>query len=111
MVALLLTATVFLSSAPETKQLSVYSPSANYSLPVVERNGDYVDLLEILSPLGAVTARSDGRTWKVRYNYIDGEFTNEKILKYESRARLLIFPAVSSSVVAEAWSRWDRSLP
>lgn len=75
-VALLLAATVFLSSAPETKQLSVYSPSANYSLPVVERNGDYVDLLEILSPLGAVTARSDGRTWKVRYNYIDGEFTN-----------------------------------
>ncbi len=73
---ILLTGAILLSSAPETKRISIYSPSANYSLPVIAHNGDYVDLLEILAPLGAVSARSDGRTWKVHYNYLDGEFDN-----------------------------------
>ena len=34
--------------------------------------------LEILEPLGSVTARADGRTWRVRYNNLDGEFTDGK---------------------------------
>jgi N-acetylmuramoyl-L-alanine amidase len=70
---------VFLPGAPETKLLAVYSPTANFSLPVTERNGgDYVGLLEILEPLGAVTARADGRSWKLRYNNLDGEFADGK---------------------------------
>src|SRR5712692_6099238 len=79
MAAILLAGAFVLSGAPETKRLSVYSPSANYSLPVTERNGgDYVGLVKILEPLGAVTARVDGRTWRVRYNNLDGEFTDGK---------------------------------
>jgi N-acetylmuramoyl-L-alanine amidase len=74
--ALLLAGAVLLSGAPETKQLSVYSPSANYSLPVTERNGDYAGLMEILQPLGAVSARGDGQQWKLRYNNVEAEFTN-----------------------------------
>jgi N-acetylmuramoyl-L-alanine amidase len=79
MAAILLAGAVLLSGAPDTKQLSVYSPSANYSLSVIERNGgDYVGLIEILQPLGAVTARMDGQQWKVRYNNLEGEFSDGK---------------------------------
>src|SRR5271166_3082316 len=42
--------------APE-KHLSIYSTAANYSLPVVQREGrDYVGLLEVLDPLGKAAA-------------------------------------------------------
>jgi N-acetylmuramoyl-L-alanine amidase len=58
------------------KHLSVYSVAANYSLPLVQRNGrDYVGLLELLEPLGAVNARSDGDRWRLRYNNLAAEFT------------------------------------
>ena len=54
--ALILLSVLFLSAAPAEKQLSVYSTAANYSLTLVQRNGrDYVGLLELLEPLGAVT--------------------------------------------------------
>jgi N-acetylmuramoyl-L-alanine amidase len=79
MAAILLAGAFLVSGAPDTKRLSVYSPTANYSLPVTEHNGgDYVGLAEILEPLGAVTARADGRTWRVHYNNLDGEFTDGK---------------------------------
>ena len=79
MAAILLAGVFLVSGAPETKRLSVYSPSANFSLPVTERNGgDYVGLVEILEPLGAATARVDGRTSRVRYNSLDAEFTDGK---------------------------------
>lgn len=79
MAAIVLAGVFLVSGAPETKRLSIYSSSANYSLPVTERSGaDYVGLVEILEPLGAVTARVDGRTWRVHYNNLDGEFTDGK---------------------------------
>ncbi len=77
--SILFAAVVALSGASEPKKLTVFSPSANYSLPVIERNGgDYVGLLDVLQPLGAVSARMDGRNWKLRYNNVDSEFSNEK---------------------------------
>ena len=64
------------SSAAEEKRLSVYSLVANYSLPVVERNGqDYTGLLEALEPLGAVSATTEGAHWRLRYNNQPAEFT------------------------------------
>jgi len=68
---------IFLSSsAADEKRLSIYSVVANYSLPVVEHNGqDYVGLLEVLDPLGAVKASTDGKHWKLRYDKVEGEFT------------------------------------
>ena len=65
----------FQGAAPE-KHLSVYSVAANYSLPLVQHNGrDYVGLLELLEPLGAVNARTDGDRWRLRYNNLQAEFT------------------------------------
>jgi N-acetylmuramoyl-L-alanine amidase len=67
------------SVSTDEERISIYSTVANYSLPVVNRQGQqYVGLLEILEPLGKVSSRSDGNRWKIRYNEIDGEFTNGK---------------------------------
>ena len=73
-----------LSAAPPSKHLSVYSNVANYSLPIVQRQGrDYVGLLELLEPLGTVNAKSEGSRWRLRYNNVLGEFTVDK-----NRARI-----------------------
>ena len=64
-----------LSGAAPEKHLAVYSVAANYSLPVVQRDGrPYVGLLEILEPLGKVDAKSDGPRWRLRYNSVEGDF-------------------------------------
>lgn len=66
---------LLLSGAPAEKHLSVYSVAANYSLPLVQREGhDYVGLLEVLEPLGRVSAKADGSKWRLRYNNVQGEF-------------------------------------
>jgi len=70
---------LLLSAAPPEKHLSIYSTAANYSLPIVQRQGrDYVGLLELLEPLGTVSAKSDGPRWRLHYNNILGEFTVDK---------------------------------
>jgi len=67
------------ASAAGEKQLSIYSVVSSYSLPVSTRNGqDYVDLLEVLDPLGKVTAKTEGKRWRVRYQDQDADFTDGK---------------------------------
>jgi N-acetylmuramoyl-L-alanine amidase len=71
---------VLLVSAPsaEEKQLSIYGPQVSYSLPVSEHNGqDYVALLEALEPFGNVSASSDGKKWKLRFNNQEAEFRRD----------------------------------
>jgi N-acetylmuramoyl-L-alanine amidase len=66
---------IVVTGAQPGKHLSVYSVAANYSLPLVRREGrDYVGLLEVLEPLGKVSARSDSRGWRLRYNNVEGDF-------------------------------------
>lgn len=77
--AILLAGTIILSAAisasDNDKHISVYSPVAVYSLPVLDRAGrEYVGLLELLDPLGRVSSQSEGQRWKVRFNAIDAEF-------------------------------------
>ncbi len=81
--SLLFLCTLLVSGAPE-KHLSVYSTAANYSLPLVQREGhDYVALLELLEPLGRVTAKADNSRWRLRYNNVQAEFEVNK-----TRARI-----------------------
>src|SRR5215471_2459078 len=76
--ALLLVCVLLLPGAPE-KHLSVYSIAANYNLALVERDGrDYVGLLELLEPLGKVTAKVDGSRWRLHYNNVQAEFQVNK---------------------------------
>ena len=73
--ALLFLAVLLVSGAAPEKHLSVYSSAANYSLPIVQRQGrEYVGLLELLDPLGTVSAKSDPPRWRLHYNNILGEF-------------------------------------
>lgn len=75
LIALVSLGFVILSGAAPEKHLSVYSVAANYSLPLVQREGrDYVGLLEVLEPLGRVSAKADGSKWRLRYNNIQAEF-------------------------------------
>jgi N-acetylmuramoyl-L-alanine amidase len=81
---LLFLAVLLVSAAAPEKHLAIYSTAANYSLPVLQRQGqDYVGLLELLDPLGTVSAKSDPPRWRLHYNNILGEFTTGK-----SRARI-----------------------
>jgi N-acetylmuramoyl-L-alanine amidase len=83
-VAVFLASALLLYSAPEEKRITIYSNAANYSLPVLDRNGDeYVGLLEVFEPLGAVSARASGSHWKFRYYDVESEFTAGK-----TRARI-----------------------
>src|SRR5690348_10090606 len=82
---LLVAMTALLFSAPEEKKISVYSNAANYTLPIVQKNGqDYVGFLEVLEPLGQVSAKLNGARWKIRFNNIDAEFNSGK-----TRSRIL----------------------
>ena len=82
--ALVLCASLLLSAPSEQKRVSIYSTAANYSLSVLDRDHrDYVSLLEVLEPLGKVTAKTDGSRWKFRYNNVEGEFNAGK-----TRARI-----------------------
>ncbi len=59
----------------DDRRISVYSPVAIYSLPVLERAGhEYVGLLELLEPLGRVSSQLEGQHWKLRYNTVDAAF-------------------------------------
>jgi N-acetylmuramoyl-L-alanine amidase len=70
---------VFAKSGDSEKRLSIYSVAANYSLPLVQHEGrDYVGLLELLEPLGRVSAKTDGSRWRIRYNNVDGDFQSGK---------------------------------
>src|SRR6202158_1681439 len=74
MMTLLFAAPSALPSGDE-KHVSVYSPVAIYTLPVLDRAGrEYVGLLELLEPLGRVRTESEGRRWRLRYNAVDAEF-------------------------------------
>lgn len=73
---LLVLAVLLVSAAAPEKHLSVYSTAANYSLPIVQREGrDYIGLLELLDPLGTVSAKSEPPRWRLHYNNILGDFT------------------------------------
>src|ERR1022692_4982927 len=73
---LLFLAVLLVSGAAPEKHLTIYSTAANYSLPVVQRQGrDYIGLLELLDPLGTVSAKSDPPRWRLHYNNILGDFT------------------------------------
>jgi N-acetylmuramoyl-L-alanine amidase len=75
LVGILALAVLLVSAAAPERRLSVYSSVANYSLPIVQRQGhEYVGLLELLDPLGKVSAKSEPIRWRLHYNNILGDF-------------------------------------
>jgi N-acetylmuramoyl-L-alanine amidase len=77
LLAAALAALLFLGAATtaDEKRLSIYSSVATYTLPVTDRMGhEYVGVLEVLEPLGRISARVEGQHWKMRFNNTDGDF-------------------------------------
>jgi N-acetylmuramoyl-L-alanine amidase len=63
-------------TAPEPKQITVYTAETTYSLPVFAQDGnEYAGLLEILEPLGNVSAKLDGKKWKLHFAGHEAQFT------------------------------------
>ena len=87
LIALALAAVLFLAAtttAAGDKHLFVYSAVATYTLPVSDRMGrEYIGLLEVLEPLGRISARLEGSHWKMTFNKTEGDFVAGR-----SRARL-----------------------
>lgn len=79
LLALISLSAILVSGAANDKHLSVYSLAANYSVPIVQREGrDYIGLLELLEPLGRVSAKPDGSRWRLRYNNGESNFVAGK---------------------------------
>jgi len=85
--ALLLANSIPPAGSADEKRIAIYSASANYSLPVTDRNGrEYIGLLEVIEPLGTVSSRTDGVHWKLRFNNAEAEFTaNQNRAKVQGR--------------------------
>lgn len=67
------------ASPADEKRISIYSAVATYTLPVFDRAGhEYVGLLEILEPLGRVSASAGAPRWKLTYNNVESEFVAGK---------------------------------
>jgi N-acetylmuramoyl-L-alanine amidase len=63
-------------ATPEEKRIAIFSRVTSYSLPVVDVRGrEYSGLLEVLEPLGRVSAKADNKHWKLRYDDLQLEFT------------------------------------
>jgi len=64
-------------ASAQERRLAIFSPLTSFTLPVVARDGrDYVGLVEVLEPLGSVTATREGGKWKLRFDLRDSEFQN-----------------------------------
>ena len=61
------------------ERLSVFAPRGSFTVPLQQNAGrDYVGILDLLDPLGQLSARQDGRKWKVRFNEVELEFQDGK---------------------------------
>lgn len=75
-VSLILLGLLVSGATPEQKRIAIFSRVTSYSLPVVDVGGqEYSGFLEVLEPLGTVSAKADNKHWKLRYNDLDLEFT------------------------------------
>ena len=77
---ILLAPKLFLAqSQGDQAQLTVYSARTTYSLPVVSREGqEYIGLLELLEPLGAVSGKLERGGWRLRFGDREALFTAGK---------------------------------
>lgn len=83
--AVILAIAALAATAADDKRLTVYAPQRSYSVAVQDRAGrEYVSLLDLVTPLGAARAETDGDKWKLRFNGAESEF---KIGKSKAKVR------------------------
>ena len=75
---LLLCGSLVLCIADRQLQLMVYAPQKTYPVEVQDRDGRlYIDVLDLLSPLGSTNVQTRGKEWKVTFNGADAVFTQQ----------------------------------
>lgn len=70
---------LLLAAAPsaEERRLAVFAPRKSYTVPILERQGrEYVDIVELLRPLGQVTTTDDHGKWSISLGSVEGWFEN-----------------------------------
>ncbi len=82
-IALLIVVAGALPSAPaffwQEKRLSIYFPGKMLVVPVLERNGhEYVDLAQVMSVLGPLRVKREGRAWIAKWGELEAEFEEGK---------------------------------
>jgi len=94
---------LFPAPAWQEKRFSVYTPQVGYTLTLLQRDGrEYIDLGELLRPLGRVQVRKDGRKWLVKFDDLEGEFTEGKTSGRMAGSLV----ALSAKVVVERDRPW-----
>jgi N-acetylmuramoyl-L-alanine amidase len=66
----------FSAHSAEDKRLSVYAPQAIYSVKVVDRGAEYVDLYALIQPLVKPELKLEAQEATLKVNKIEGHFTN-----------------------------------
>lgn len=63
----------------QEKRVSIYFPDKMITVPVLERNGrEYADLARVMSTLGPLVVKRDGRSWKASVGKLEAEFEEGK---------------------------------
>lgn len=71
------------------KHLTIYAPSALYSVPIFSFDGkDYVGLADVLEPLGNVEAREDGKKWKLKFTPNGGREVNAEFQDGKTKGKV-----------------------
>jgi N-acetylmuramoyl-L-alanine amidase len=66
----------FYAHSAEDKRLSVYAPQAIYSVKVIDRGAEYVDVYTLIQPLAKPEVKLDAQQATLKVNNIEGHFTN-----------------------------------
>src|SRR5437588_3150730 len=75
----LISCALLLSVADPAKQFTIYTPQTTYSIEVMERQGQpYINLMDLLEPLGATNVRNSGVNWTLQLNKVEAHFTEGK---------------------------------
>src|SRR5581483_3374894 len=74
LIAALLLSLLLASFGADEKQLTIFGEHTTYSVPVLDRGGEYVGLVEVLEPLCGVSAFLEKKKWRLRCDGIDTEF-------------------------------------
>src|SRR5437016_6415858 len=75
----LVSCALLLSTADPARQFTVYTPQSVYSIEVLERQGQpYINLMDLLGPLGVTSIRLSGNNWTLQLNKVEAHFTEGK---------------------------------
>lgn len=91
MVITLVMQTSLRSHSAEDKKLSVYTAQKNYTLAVTDEDKtEYTGLFELLDPLGKLTLKVKGGTFRLTLDNVEGEFSEGKKLARIGKTELLL---------------------